>query len=316
MNHDLKDPWLVAAWPGMGGVAQIAATFLAQKLGAKEIAEIDPAGYFDLRSIHVQEGIAKPGGLPRSVFYGWKNPSGGRDLLIFIGEQQAPHDGYRFCENMLGIARQFGVARVYTFAAMGTMILPHATPRVFAVATGAELLLEAKAHSVEVLQEGEISGLNGVFLAAAAAHGLEGLCLLGEFPIFAASVANPKASSAVLGVFGGIADIAIDLTELDAQAKEMERALTEHLRRLQAAAEAQARGQSPDAEASAEDPGEEWRKPKSDDVPPKVKARIENLFTKAHQDRSQALELKAELDRHGVFKRYEDRFLDLFKHGG
>jgi hypothetical protein len=29
--------------------------------------------------------------------------------------------------------------------------------------------------------------------------------------------------------------------------------------------------------------------------------------------REAALELKAELDRHGLFKRYEDRFLDLFK---
>jgi len=310
MNLELKDPWLVAAWPGMGGVAQIAATFLAQKLGAKEIAEIAHAGYFDLRSIHVQEGIALAGGWPRSVFYGWKNPTGGRDLVIFIGDQQAAHDGYRFCEEMLGIARQLGVRRVFTFAAMGTMILPQATPRVFAVASGADVLTEAKRHSAEVLQEGEISGLNGVFLAAAAAHGLDGLCLLGEFPIFVAAFANPKASSAVLRVFSGIADIAIDLDELDHQAREMEPMHVEHLRRLQAAAEAASRGQN---EQEAE--GEEWRKPKSDEISPHLKARIESLFAKAHQDRSKALELKAELDRHGVFKRYEDRFLDLFKHG-
>jgi proteasome assembly chaperone (PAC2) family protein len=317
MTHDLTDPWLVAAWPGMGGVAQIAATFLAQKLGAKEIAVIDPAGYFDLRSIRVQEGLALPGGLPRSVFYGWKNPTGGRDLAIFIGDQQAPHDGYRFCEEMIGVARELRVSRVFTFAAMGTMIHPHAPPRVFAVASQADLLLDAKKHAVEILQEGEISGLNGVFLAAAAAHGLGGVCLLGEFPIFAASVANPKASSAVLRVFSGIAGIEVDLTELDRQATEMERALTEHLRKLQSAAEAQARAQGGEPEANAEEPGEEWRKPKpAEDLAPELKARIEALFARAHQDRTHAHELKAELDRHGVFKRYEDRFLDLFKHGG
>lgn len=316
MTHDLNDPWLVAAWPGMGGVAQIAATFMAQKLGAKEIATIDPAGYFDLRSIRVQGGIAVPGGLPRSVFYGWKNPGGGRDLVIFLGDQQAPHEGYRFCEEMIGVAKELGVTRVLTFAAMGTMIHPHATPRVFAVASQADLLVEAKKQAVEVLEEGEISGLNGVFLAAAAARGLGGICLLGEFPIFAASVANPKASSAVLRVFAGIAGIDLDLTELDLQASEMERALTDHLRKLQAAAEAQARGHEGEPQANPEEPGEEWRKPKSEDISPELKARIEALFARAHQDRSQALELKAELDRHGVFKRYEDRFLDLFKHGG
>jgi proteasome assembly chaperone (PAC2) family protein len=300
----------------MGGVAQIAATFMAQKLGAKEIAVIEPAGYFDLRSIRVQDGIALPGGLPRSVFHGWKNPSGGRDLVIFIGDQQAPHEGYRFCEEMIGVAKELGVSRVFTFAAMGTMIHPHAPPRVFAVASNESLLLEAKEHAVEVLQEGEISGLNGVFLSAAAARGLDGICLLGEFPIFAASVANPKASSAVLRVFSGISGIALDLTELDLQAKEMERALTEHLRKLQAAAEAQARAQAGEPEPNPEEPGEEWRRPKDEDLTPELKARIEALFAKAHADRSQALELKAELDRQGVFKRYEDRFLDLFKHGG
>jgi hypothetical protein len=33
----------------------------------------------------------------------------------------------------------------------------------------------------------------------------------------------------------------------------------------------------------------------------------------AAKDRSKAFELKQELDRLGVFKEYEDRFLDLFK---
>ena len=41
--------------------------------------------------------------------------------------------------------------------------------------------------------------------------------------------------------------------------------------------------------------------------------RIEQLFEQAGQDRAAAYELKRELDRLGVFKEYEDRFLDLFK---
>jgi len=41
--------------------------------------------------------------------------------------------------------------------------------------------------------------------------------------------------------------------------------------------------------------------------------RIEKLFDQAAKDRSKAFELKQELDRLGVFKEYEDRFLDLFK---
>jgi proteasome assembly chaperone (PAC2) family protein len=315
MIQDLRDPWLVAAWPGMGGVAQIAATFLAQKLEAREIAEIKPAGYFDQRSIRVSKGIARPGELPRSVFYGWKNPDGGRDLVIFVGDQQAQLDNQRFCEEMLGIARELHVARVVTFAAMGTMIHPQAVPRVFAVATRLDLLDEVRRLDVEVLQEGEIQGLNGVFLSAASARSLGGICLLGEFPIFAHSIANPKASSAVLRVFSALSGIRLDLTELDEQAVGIERALTEHYRRLQQAAEAQARAQGT-GQPRPDEEGEEWRKPRDDEITPEVEARIESFFRAAQHDRSKALELKAELDRNGVFKRYEDRFLDLFKHGG
>ena len=44
-----------------------------------------------------------------------------------------------------------------------------------------------------------------------------------------------------------------------------------------------------------------------------VEQHLENLFEHAKKDRSKAFELKQELDRLGVFKDYEDRFLDLFK---
>ena len=43
------------------------------------------------------------------------------------------------------------------------------------------------------------------------------------------------------------------------------------------------------------------------------RTRIEELFREASADRSRAYELKAELDRLGVFQEFEDRFLDLFK---
>jgi len=49
---------------------------------------------------------------------------------------------------------------------------------------------------------------------------------------------------------------------------------------------------------------------------PGDRKRIEALFDQAAKDRSKAFELKQELDRLGVFKEYEDRFLDLFRKPG
>ena len=46
---------------------------------------------------------------------------------------------------------------------------------------------------------------------------------------------------------------------------------------------------------------------------PEDENRIHNLFEQSRRDRAHAYELKRELDRLGVYREYEDRFLDLFK---
>ncbi len=300
-SADLNEPWFVASWPGMGGVAQIAASYLVQKLEAREIAHIDPEGYFEVQAISVRHGIVQDAQIPQSRFFAWKNPGSGRDLLIFLGEAQPTLHGYRFCEELLEVADEYGAKRVLTFAAMATAVHPSANPRVLGVATDAELLKELRKKNVELLEEGQIGGLNGVLLAAAVARGERGACLLGEFPYFASAVPNPKASAAVLRVFADMARFKIDMGPIEEQGQTAERNLLELLNQLQ-----QAAGMPSEAEPN---PGIG----SSDEIDPEVEARIETLFRQAAQDREKAVELKAELDRQELFRRYEDRFLDLFR---
>jgi hypothetical protein len=54
-------------------------------------------------------------------------------------------------------------------------------------------------------------------------------------------------------------------------------------------------------------------RPKNRKRNPLTRSASKMLFERAVKDRSKAFELKQELDRLGVFKDYEDRFLDLFK---
>jgi uncharacterized protein len=56
----LKDPWLVAVWPGMGGVAQIAGAYLTRKLEAAAVLHLAGGEYFEIRSIKVEKGILVP----------------------------------------------------------------------------------------------------------------------------------------------------------------------------------------------------------------------------------------------------------------
>ncbi|MCI0364224.1 MAG: PAC2 family protein [Phycisphaerales bacterium] len=325
----LRDPWLIAAWPGMGNVAVGAAAYLVSKLNAPLVHELTARELFDLPHIEVNKGLAKPGRVPRNMFFEWRDPTTKRDLLIFIGEAQPSLAGYSFCHKLLDYAQQRGVTRVMTFAAMASQLHPAGQPRVFAVATAASLLAQVKQHNAHVLEEGQISGLNGVLLAAGAERDLPGLCLLGELPFFAAAVPNPKASLAVLDVFTDMAGIEIDLTDLKQQALAVEKALVQLLEKMQEAAH-QEGGESftipefAQAEGEEPEPGTDAPKhagpttgdgKKHPQLNPATKRRIEQMFESAHEDRSKAFQLKQELDRLKVFEQYEDRFLDLFKKG-
>ena len=72
------------------------------------------------------------------------------------------------------------------------------------------------------MTEGSIGGLNGLLLGVARQRGMEGVCLLGEMPIYATRIANPKASQAVLEVLTRMLGIVIDLEDLTDMAEQVE----------------------------------------------------------------------------------------------
>jgi proteasome assembly chaperone (PAC2) family protein len=300
----LKSPWLIAVWPGMGNVAISAGYYLLAKLGMHILAEFSARELFDVEHVEVKEGLIHAGRLPRSRFFVWSTPSSKHDLVVFVGEAQPPRGRYVFSQRLIEFAKTLGVERVYTFAAMATQMHPEAPSRVFVAATDTESLAELRRLEVETLDDGNIGGLNGVLLGAAVESGLRGACLLGEMPHIFAQLPFPKASLAVLTAFAALAEIKLDFTELEEQASTMEQKLGELLSQMQRAIEQQA--------PSEEEP--EHAEPVEDEaLDADDQALIERLFEQARVDRSSAYELKRELDRLGVFQKYEDRFLDLFK---
>lgn len=304
---ELHHPWLVAVWPGMGHVALNAGYYLLAKLGMQLSTEYEAGELFDVDHVEVRAGLIQAGRLPRNRFFAWKDPQGKHDLVVFVGEAQPPVGKYRFCRQLLDYARALGVERVFTFAAMATSMRPGQPCRVFGAATDRDNLAELQRLELALLEDGQISGLNGVLLGAAAEAGLHGACLLGEMPHLFAQVPFPRASQAILEIFGAIAGIDIDLAELAEQARAIEVQLEAVLAQVEQSA-------SPETPAEEEGPAPEaWEEKR---LPSADQQRIDRLFEQAQQDRAKAFELKQELDRLGVFKEYEDRFLDLFRKRG
>ncbi len=289
----------------MGQVALTAGYYLLAKLGMYLLAELSSRQLFDIEHIEVKDGLIQTGRMPRSRLFVWEDPNKKHDLLLFVGEAQVPQGRYAFCKQLIDNAKSLGAVRVFTFAAMATQMDPESESRVFGVTTDTGGLAELQQLEVPLMDDGHIGGLNGILLGVAAEEGIRGTGLLGEIPHIFSQFPYPAASLAVLQVFTILAGIELDFTELQQQADTLEEQLGRLLMQLQERMVRNAEQESDKASATSSG---EARPIQAEEV-----ARLETLFDQAKQDRSRAYELKNELDRLGLFKEYEDRFLDLFR---
>ncbi len=92
---------------------------------------------------------------------------------------------------------------------------------VWGTATHPELLTEMKTCGATIMDQGSIGGLNGLLLAAVKERDLEGLCLLGEIPIYATQMINPKAAYAILTTLTQMLNVEINLMKLTLWAEDL-----------------------------------------------------------------------------------------------
>ncbi|MFO1007703.1 MAG: PAC2 family protein [Planctomycetaceae bacterium] len=313
-SEQLASPWLIAVWPGMGHVAMNAGFYLAAKLEMRVFAEFLPRELYDVDHVEVKDGIIRQVRVPRNRLFLWRDPEGKRDLVLFIGEAQPPTGKRALCRGLIDTARELGVERVFTFAALSAQMRPEEKSRVMAAATELSALDEVSQSDVEVLREGHIGGLNGVLLGAASEMRMPGVCLLGAIPHLFTQLPFPGASLAVLKVFRELSGIPIELSELENQANQVSQQLSNLLTKMEGGLRLvppKTEEGATEEQAATEDESGDLEEPPL--VSPKDNQTIESLFDQAKEDRSKAYELKQELDRLGVFAEYEDRFLDLFR---
>ena len=305
-HPSIKNPTMLACWPGMGNVAFGAVDYIRKKIGAVLFAEIDLGDIIAPDAIAVDEGVCALPDTPPILLYYSKNPS----LIISVGRIQTYGPASLIImENLLDVAQNFKVERIFTGAAFPIHMSYKDVSRAYAVANKPTMLSRLrKEHHIETMKEGQISGLNGLLLGFAAKKEIEAACLLATLPIYAVNIPNPKASLAIIEVLQRMLNINIDLTDVTSSMREIDKILDEIEKGLGAL-----RIGDEKKEAKEVKKKEELPKTKVEEVPKWVLNRIENLFVQAKKDKQFAHRLKEELDRWNLFKIYEDRFLDLFE---
>jgi uncharacterized protein (TIGR00162 family) len=210
----LKNPTLIAAWPGMGMLARMSADYLIQQLDAKQFAEIrSPSS-----DIYFKDGMGELSQHRHRFYYCNGKQS---DLIVCIGEiqPQSLSELKELANQVLDVAEEFGAKRVYTFAAVPN---PHdVKPRVFGVVNKPELGEFLREKGVQLVSgDGRITGLNGLLIGVAQQRKMEGICLLCEIRYL--DIPQPRSAQAVLSTLTNILGIEVDLSELERQAEDME----------------------------------------------------------------------------------------------
>ncbi|MBM3132249.1 MAG: hypothetical protein FJZ95_04350 [Chloroflexi bacterium] len=157
---------------------------------------------------------------PESRFHLVKTPRGKSDLIIFYCDAQPDQNQYDLAHAVLDAAERFKVKRIYTCA---SALVQHSVQksRVLVAATDARLVRELKKYDITLAGDFQIRGLNGLLLGAARERGIEGICILGETPQYAAEMRNPIAALAVLQTLSKVLDLDLDLADMAQEAEQM-----------------------------------------------------------------------------------------------
>lgn len=304
--HFNSAPIMLAAWPGMGDVGLMAMDYLRTALDAQLFAELDMEPFYVPEEVVVEKGMARFPEIPRSLFHEQHNPN----LVFFESNiQMMGKEAISIAETVLDVAMKLKTPRIFTAAAIPKAMSYTSESEVFAAANRERFLNELETFGIQPLDEGLISGLSGLLLGIAASKDIEAACILASIPSYATDLAYPKASLAIVKTLARLTDTSIDTEELEEQIRESEKSfedIEERLRNMFPSLIEDSDEFLPDGAISG---------PKEDQIPKYVMEKIEMLFKELSEkkDSNQAKELKAELDKWGLYEVYENRFLDLFR---
>lgn len=312
----LKNPIFIAAWPGMGEVAYRCSLFLREVAGFKMFAKLEAQEFFKPAAVQVEKGIISLPSLPAGFFYYYKGKKT-QDIILFLGEAQPPLEHAEEISNIvLNFVKRFKAKNIITFAAKPEPIDHKQEPGVWISATDASVLKDFSKYRLKVLEEGQISGLNGIILGVAKNKSMEGVCLLGEIPFYTVQIENPKATAAILEVLGKYLGLNLNLAPLVERSQFVDEEIDKLVGYLKG--EGQIPNQAPQPSGPTPLSEDDIDKIKKDlaaytKLPQSAREKIDGLFKDAQGDIAFASKLKSELDRWNVYKEYEDKFLDLFK---
>jgi len=223
----LNNPYLIIGWSDAGFVGINAVDYLIDGLGAKQFGEIEPYDFSLTPHISIKGSVVQEIEYPGNNFYYHKTNKPTGDYIIMSGKPPAVNH-YRLANLILDVAEQFEVSRIYTVGGIYSNSTHDAEPRVFAILNNSRLREHVARYDLELGREyyGP-SSINGLILGVAQQRNIEGISLWGGVPSYIAEIPNPQICYAVLRILIQILDIDIDLSRIEAEARQATKQINE-----------------------------------------------------------------------------------------
>jgi len=216
---DLAGYTLIEGFPGMGLVGTIATKYLSEKL------DLEQAGYIDsnmfIPIIRVHEGLPVH---PTRIYVDKKNR-----LVLLVSEQIVP----QVLTDKLGNAivdwiQKKKIKRVISLSGIRALPAKEGRQKVYGIASdnGSKKML--RQYNIEIIKEGITSGITALMMLEFKDRSIEAFSLLGNVQI----AADYKAAAALIEKLNEMLALNIDVKPLKKEAKQTEKALLEHLKKL------------------------------------------------------------------------------------
>lgn len=171
-EYDSADKHLIIGLPGMGRVGYASVNYILEKMGGDLVAELYSTT-FPSQLVVNKRGISM-------LFTGRLYEVD--DFLVFTGETQPqnPDGQHEICIELLSHLVSRG--KPASLIATAAYVVPEYSDsrRVFIAGNDEELLAELSDLGGDVLEEGVITGVNGIIVGWASYYGIKSAVILGE----------------------------------------------------------------------------------------------------------------------------------------
>lgn len=194
----------------------------------KEIKDISkPKASFDQSNNHLPQqsmdlSSLKPATITSttSTNISSNDPLSSKDLILLTGDSQpvVPGSEYVLSEQILDLITKFKISNIYSLASYVTGNFVN-DPKIYGTATNPEMVKTFRSFNISTLDNGNITGMNGLILGLGKLRGIEGICLLGETSGY---VIDAKASKHLLEILNNVLGIHINMDEMNKRSKDTE----------------------------------------------------------------------------------------------